>query len=224
MEIAGDEEVIFKKIETNVSLSVAPSNPGQKTFKPKNIIKSKVIKKASKGSQNKENINIITGAKITSNLVNAEEFKVFPRRASTAPKEKENVVDNNTLESRRSSVSKIPRISSKNTKVSKTEMLYKKARAALGKKKEPAQPIDYSKPPLKKNHRKAVIEIVKKQQQIRKNFTDNKGSFNNPNTRNLKTGNQVKEHKSLRSSQENVSKSRLSQRKSGKFSLIKLFS
>lgn len=79
------------------------------------------------------------------------------------------------------------------------------------------KPKESTKPPLNKRSSQAVLEVIKKQQQIRKNFNENRGSFQHVNTRNHKSTSQIKENKSMRASQERVSKQKLLGHKSSMF-------
>jgi hypothetical protein len=70
-ESAANSDIICRKIDDTVSLSIMPSNPGKKVFKAKSILKPKSQKKIVKVDKNKEN-NII-------NAQNADLDKVTRR-------------------------------------------------------------------------------------------------------------------------------------------------
>lgn len=52
---ANSNEIIWRRIESNVALSIVPSNPAKKPFKPKSILKPKNKNKSTKPDRNKEN-------------------------------------------------------------------------------------------------------------------------------------------------------------------------
>ena len=54
-ENAANSEIIWRQIDSNVSLSIMPSNNGLNVFKAKNILKQKSGKKIPKPDKNKEN-------------------------------------------------------------------------------------------------------------------------------------------------------------------------
>ena len=86
------------------------------------------------------------------------------------------------------------------------------------------KPNEVSKPPINKRKNQAVLEVIKKQQQIRKNLVENRGSFHNSSTRNLRTDNLIKENKSMKNSHYKNSNSRMSQNKSKSLFQINLWS
>lgn len=96
---------------------------------------------------------------------------------------------------------------------SKTEMLYEKARMALKSKKTKDVVKDASKPPLQRRKSEAVLEVVRKQQKIRRNF-ENKGSFCQGSSRNSKSNLFDKTRKTMRLSQDKLSSQRMGSRKS----------
>lgn len=103
--------------------------------------------------------------------------------------------------------------SANKTSVSKTEMLYEKARMALKSKNSKEVTKDASKPPLQRRKSDAVLEVVRKQQNIRKNF-ENKGSFCQGSSRNSKSNLFDKTRKTMRLSQDKLSSQRMGSRKS----------
>ena len=148
-ENAANSEIIWRKIDSNVSLSIMPSNNGQNVFKAKSILKPKSVKKIQKPDKNKEN----KGENIKEKEVPKQHSKqksLIPRPSSKTSTERNSrqgeyqkyAVESKDREksiptkipSRKSSVCKIPKPKMKET--SKTEMLYQKAREAMEKSKK----------------------------------------------------------------------------------------
>ena len=239
-ESAANTDIICRKIESNVALSFAPSNPAKKVFKSKSILKPKAQRRLAKPNRNKENKN--SNGKLDDGAAkNVGRAVKKPRSMIPKPTKRDNVFKTindqkerdrsnvSKMGSRKGSISKIPKIESDKS-VSKTEVLYQRARAAMSKLNAPPPPVpkpkkssskvkEVAKPPLCKRKSQAVIEVINKQKQIRKNFIENRGSFQHTSTRNQKHMHQTKENKSMRSSQERVEHNKLLPRsKPGKFS------
>lgn len=74
-------------------------------------------------------------------------------------------------------------------------------------------PTETSKPPLQKRKSEAVLDILRKQESIRRNL-DNRRSFCNTGSRNNKSSEKNKERRSFRQSQEKINNQKLSIKKS----------
>jgi hypothetical protein len=128
-----------------------PSDPSRKVFKAKSIIKQRVVRKNQKPIQNKENTMI--------NAQDRKEAKLIKKPKSLIPKpsnrlsnlknlrkgeyqkyieenkDRENMIPTG-LSSRKSSLATSVSKQGKKAPINKTEMLYQKARMALGKNKK----------------------------------------------------------------------------------------
>jgi hypothetical protein len=128
-----------------------PSDPSRKVFKAKSIIKQRVVRKNQKPIQNKENTMI--------NAQDRKEAKFIKKPKSLIPKpsnrlsnlknlrkgeyqkyneenkDRENMIPTG-LSSRKSSLATSASKQGKKASINKTEMLYQKARMALGKNKK----------------------------------------------------------------------------------------
>ncbi|CAI2381902.1 unnamed protein product [Moneuplotes crassus] len=226
-ESAANQGIFCRKIDHSVPLSIMPSNGSKAVFKAKSIMKTKSKVRISRGERNKENS--------TGNAQFRYDIKPPRKPASMLPKPSSRLSTNkNTRKGefqkyaydsksrersiptkvmgRKGSVHTTSAKPAKNDPVSKTELLYQKARSALGKSKKNKTKTESSKPPLQKRRSEAVLEVMRKQERIRKNLS-HKGSFCQSSSRNSKP-NLLESRKSSRNTQERINKAKFSTKRS----------
>jgi len=158
-ESAANTDIIWRKIDNNVSLSIVPSDPDKKVFKAKSIIKTKPPKRSNRLVQNKENTLINAQNNQQKQIKKSKSNIPRPSSKSTTSKgirkgeyqkyvseskESESTIPI-TLATRKNSVSNLV---SKKEAISKTQMLYNRARAVLNKDKKVPASKSFHHPPL----------------------------------------------------------------------------
>lgn len=149
-ESAANKGIFCRKIDNSIPLSIMPTNGSKAVFKAKSIMKSKSKVRVSKGERNKENSTV--NAQFQQNgKPPRKPMSMLPRPSSklssskmpqkaefqrhTSQGRERNI--SSKIMSRKGSIHTTSSKGSSRHPVSKTELLYQKARSALGKSKKP---------------------------------------------------------------------------------------